>query len=762
MSYPQSDSTNSDIQKSFFKAGIVSFNDDYNSIETNREIEGITRFNSIVKTSGIASEKRETESLVLFPSIVSGNQISITAGTGYTRNGARITIPLALSVLDVTALTNYEAPTSNKSVYIVLRKKVEEYQNRTHPITGATVTTRQRIKSDNSIVECVVDEPSFRESILESDKDIIVLGRLMSVSPVVLDTTENIGGRKILRTTENRAVEVTGANMEGNLNMQDIYNLINSPQFGKNHYSLEGSTHNRDFTRLFSRINYTLGTLQGIKFTQSTSNWGIQFANTDTVKIAFIPNQRPPKQININSKNSFLTIPENNVLYLQLSDTDILLTSGQSTITINLNSREYNDFFKLKNFLNTVNLGDRDASLLRFPIAYHYIDPQSNERKLLFANGFCLNANEEIDSNGKYSGYVRRDGGNVMIGDLTIEKSNATINLRRNSENLATITKSGITWTDSLGETINGRLVRLNSLLEADTQSSDTIGDIQLDVYNNQGTEGKKFIFKLDGRIVVPTAPSEDNDVVRLLELDNAYNFLNDSKYDKVGGVISGDVTIVGNLDSTGNVLVRGISKFNDTVSIFQDIQDVQPEVNYSKIILDNRNRPSGQGYNTMVFLRGYDNSLVNDIALVNNSGISPLTSSTGEIIGSSVPYIIKSMTVPDILSTFGSILITCTINIACNIPSGGVIEGGLRSPNGNIIQKFYIDRPPHPVIVGAYYSTVSFTKIIRKRDSGANSISGIYRLELLTINGSSVNVLGASLVEGTTNQTHMEYVILT
>jgi hypothetical protein len=433
--------------------------------------------------------------------------------------------------------------------------------------------------------------------------------------------------------------------------LQDIYNLINSPQFGKNHYSLEGSTHNRDFTRLFSRINYTLGTLQGIKFTQSTSNWGIQFANTDTVKIAFIPNQRPPKQININSKNSFLTIPENNVLYLQLSDTDILLTSGQSTITINLNSREYNDFFKLKNFLNTVNLGDRDASLLRFPIAYHYIDPQSNDRKLLFANGFCLNANEEIDSNGKYSGYVRRDGGNVMIGDLTIEKSNATINLRRNSENLATITKSGITWTDSLGETINGRLVRLNSLLEADTQSSDTIGDIQLDVYNNQGTEGKKFIFKLDGRIVVPTAPSEDNDVVRLLELDNAYNFLNDSKYDKVGGVISGDVTIVGNLDSTGNVLVRGISKFNDTVSIFQDIQDVQPEVNYSKIILDNRNRPSGQGYNTMVFLRGYDNSLVNDIALVNNSGISPLTSSTGEIIGSSVPYIIKSMTVPDILS---------------------------------------------------------------------------------------------------------------
>jgi hypothetical protein len=172
-----------------------------------------------VKTSGIASEKRETESLVLFPSIVSGNQISITAGTGYTRNGARITIPLALSVLDVTALTNYEAPTSNKSVYIVLRKKVEEYQNRTHPITGATVTTRQRIKSDNSIVECVVDEPSFRESILESDKDIIVLGRLMSVSPVVLDTTENIGGRKILRTTENRAVEVTGANMEGNLNI---------------------------------------------------------------------------------------------------------------------------------------------------------------------------------------------------------------------------------------------------------------------------------------------------------------------------------------------------------------------------------------------------------------------------------------------------------------------------------------------------------------------------------------------------------------
>jgi hypothetical protein len=85
-----------------------------------------------------------------------------------------------------------------------------------------------------------------------------------------------------------------------------------------------------------------------------------------------------------------------------------------------------------------------------------------------------------------------------------------------------------------------------------------------------------------------------------------------------------------------------------------------------------------------------------------------------------------------------------------------------LRSPNGNIIQKFYIDRPPQSCNSRSILFNSSFTKIIRKRDSGANSISGIYRLELLTINGSSVNVLGASLVEGTTNQTHMEYVILT
>lgn len=756
MSYPQSDSTSSDIQKSLFKAGIVSFNDDFNSIETNREQEEIIRFNSIVKSNGIVSESRNTDNVNLLPSVVTGNQISISAGTGYTRNGARIYLPLPLSVLDVTTLPNYTTPTSTKYVYIALRKVVEEYQYRTHPITGSSVSTRQRIKNDNSIVECYVYDTLSREEII--DGDILILGRILTVSPVTFDLTEKDGLRKILRTTEDKAVEVSGADMEGNLNMQNKYNVTNQPQFASSNYTLEGGTHNRDFTRLFSRINYTLATLRGLKFKQSTGNWGIEFDNSYSVKISIIPSQRPPKQININSRNSFLSIPENNILYVQLTDTDVLLTSGQSTITIQLDSRDPNNFFKVTNFLNTSNIGNNEnSSLLRFPIAYHFVDPISNERKLIFANGVVLNTDEEIDSSGKHSGYLRRDGGNVMIGDLTIEKFNATIFLRR-SANPSINTKSGITWTNNTGEIINGRLTRLNSLIETESSTSDTVGDVHLDVYNNTGTLGKKFIFKLDGKIVVPTAPSEDNDVVRLLELNNTYNNLNNLKYDKIGGLISGDVGISGNLDTTGNVNIQGLSRFNDTISIKQNVTNPTPEALYSKLIVDSIT-PVSLGFNTMAYLRGYE-GLPNDVALVNNSSVSSLNSSTGELIGETLPYTIMSIIVPDVISTYGSILMSCTLNVRCDVPLGGVIQGGLRSPAGNILQYFYIHETPHPT--EQIYTTISFTKILKNSINGIFDLNGTYTLEFLILNGNSVEVVGSVNTEGVSPDTHMEYCILT
>lgn len=203
--YPNSDSTNSDIKKVLFPVGVTSFNEDFQTSENFREQEEIARFNSIVKTPGIASRKRSMNNNYLFPSPITGNQISITSGTGYTPNGARIELPATISITNITTLPGYQAPASNNRVYLVLRKVLQEYQNRSHPITGDQKTTRQRLKTDNTIVEFIVtglplsqlDAPD-----LVTDKDVLIIGRLSSISPVTFDTTEKTGGRIALVLSE--------------------------------------------------------------------------------------------------------------------------------------------------------------------------------------------------------------------------------------------------------------------------------------------------------------------------------------------------------------------------------------------------------------------------------------------------------------------------------------------------------------------------------------------------------------------------------
>jgi len=761
MSYPNSDSTSSDVQKVIFNPGIVSFNEDFQAIEDNRELEDITRFNSIVKKNGIVSDKRTNDTTVLFPSVVSGNQISISKGTGFTRNGARIYIPLALSILDVTALPNYVTPSSTKDVYIVLRKISQDYQSRSHPITGVSTYTRKRLKSDNTIVECFVDDTTVRDDELNTDRDIVVICRLASVSPVTFDTTETTGGRTILRTTESKAVEVVGATMEGDLNMNNLYNVMNTPQWSKTKYNIDGNTHNRDFIRLFSRINYTLSVLRGIKFTQSTGNWGIQFEAGNSVKMSLIPNQRPPKQINVTSAGTFVTIPENNVLYLQLSDTDILLASTGVVGNVELDSGISSNFFVIKNFLTSTNIGNSsDSSLLRFPLCYHFVDSVTGIRKLVFANGLTINAEELIDSDGKYSGYVRRDGGNIMIGDLNIEKNNARLYLRRGI-NPSQNTKSGIFWTNENGQIATGNLSRVDYVVESDSQSDDVVGDVNLEVFNNAGNVSNKFKFKADGKLVIPTAPVTNNEGVRLKELNDAITIVNtelDTKYDKTGGEISGNVEV------TGTLGVDGISRFSNDVE-FKEDTNPSVEAFYSKLIV-NRTTAIEPNLNSLVYLRQYDPSgLPNDLSLTNNSHSAYLSATTGNIAPiSSTPYVILTLNVPSsILSRMSTIMINCVINLDWAETGGSqLLVGGLRSPNGNIIQYFYLDIPTGQS--DAITTTISFSKIIRKRELGLNTIAGNYTLEILDAQGSSpvLTIRGGNLVEGGGTQTHMEYVVLT
>ena len=228
--YPWSDSTSSDVKKVLFESGIRTFNEDFDSMEQYREDDSITRFNSIVKTPGVAAKKAD-ENTTLFPTVIAGNQLKISSGVGFTNNGAMIEVQYDISISDIKAIPGYQSPSPNTQVYLVLTKQIQEYAKRVHPITGQQFPTRTLIKSDSSIVNFLVITADMTDN--NQFNDCVVLGRLTSTDPAAFDTTEATGKRKILRIGEQKFLEITGGIMEGNINMNNKWEILNLPQWGK-------------------------------------------------------------------------------------------------------------------------------------------------------------------------------------------------------------------------------------------------------------------------------------------------------------------------------------------------------------------------------------------------------------------------------------------------------------------------------------------------------------------------------------------------
>jgi hypothetical protein len=568
MAYPYSDSTSVDIKKVLFKPGIKTFNEDYQTIEDFREEEEIIRFNSIVKTPGIVAKKSEV-TLRMFPTVVSGNQITISGGVGFTPNGARIVIP-NLSINDITAIPGYSA-NMNDIILLVVSKVVEEYGLRPHPITGVQTTTRSRIKFDNTILQFIdVTNISRSSTILN---DCVVIGRLSKITPIIFDTTELTGYRKILRLGEVPFVEITGATMEGDLDMNDIYQMLNLPQWGKNYYVGAGSVNNKDLARLFSRINCTLSVIKDLKFTLENNLFGIRFGSSQGTKISIIPNQQPPQKVDIILTNQFIPLPVDNVLYLQLTDNQVLLTStglpgggtgnDSPTTSYIVNS----DSFQRQNYFLTTNEGKNSgSSLLRFPIAFHFYDSVSDTRKLIFADGTVINYNNKIDEYGRSDQYFWSDGSNPLTGNLQIIASNAGIQLSEGNGARANEFE-GINWTLSAPNTstIVGRFVRARIRTAVVGDPSLVTGDYYLETYDELGLNSQRFIFRKDGRLTVPTAPIAENDAIRKAE--------NDLKVSKAGDVMTGELQMTNN--STVNIIATEPNIVLTTTSANQGFQSI-------------------------------------------------------------------------------------------------------------------------------------------------------------------------------------------
>lgn len=561
--YPWSDSTSSDVKKVLFKSGIRTFNEDFDSIEQYREDDSITRFNSIVKTPGVVA-KKAGENTTLFPTVISGNQLKISSGVGFTNNGAMIEVQYDISISDIKAITGYQSPSDSTQVFLVLTKQIQEYAKRVQPITGELFPTRTLIKSDSSIVEFITISSSTIES--NQFNDCVILGRLTSVDPATFDTTEATGRRKILRIGEQKFLEITGGIMEGNIDMNNKWEILNLPQWGKTYYVNNGSVHNLDFLRLFSRTNYNSFGIKSLKFIQSGAQFGIQFGSTTGPKMILMPMSKPPNKIDIVISNMFIPIPENNVLYLDLADYDLGIGSGigigvgvdslNGQLTIN------SDVFSRQS-INTGNYGTTVGnSLNKYPIAYHYYNAMYNTRYILFANGLVLNLNQEINENGYDSAYLHIDGSNEMIGDVKITKNNAQVVFKTSDGIAQGFESSGLSWIRSTDSVLLGSFKRFSSVLP---DSDISIGDYVLVAMTNNATNLMQFVFKVDGRFKIPTAPLEYNDAVRKQELD--------LKVNKSGDIMTGDLVFVD--DST--VVIK-----NQTPSII--LHDTAPTTSYQAI----------------------------------------------------------------------------------------------------------------------------------------------------------------------------------
>lgn len=529
MSYPNPDGT-ANLEVALFPAGVTSFNEDYEKIESDIERESLTRSVAIAKTTGIIA-KRADEGTTLFPSVVSGNQISITAGNGMTQNGSIINIPVALTVNDITGVTGYSLPSPTNYVFIVLRKITESYGNRSHPLTGIQYPTRRRFKTDNTIVECISQSSTLTEI---NDRDVIVLGRLMSVTPATLDTTEATGFRKILRVTETPTMETGIVNeMMADIEMGYRYQILNLPEWGEQYWIKTGSVNNQDFHRLFARVNQHTAVMRGVKFQAVTGGYGIQFANDAYPKIKIFPAQQPPVSIDIIKQNEQVVIPDNYVLYLTLTDNQLFVTTsgggGGGIPEIGGDSSPIGGGQVGATFstasITSSNLGSASGNLRRFPICWHYYNGTSGDRKLVFVDGTILRLNDEITDQGQHSAYLRREGAtvsnNYLTGDLEIRKNSGKVLLTQGGSGTPeSDIQSGIQWKKEApfnGVTI-GEFVRYiaGSASENPPPAGVSNYDIYLTVYDNDGLQGKSFVFAKNGKlqIINNIAPAENKDVL--------------------------------------------------------------------------------------------------------------------------------------------------------------------------------------------------------------------------------------------------------
>lgn len=528
-------------QKVLFPDGITSLAEDYAQQEQMREFEDLVRFNGIVKTPGIVSLNSSELITVspytgrkLFP-YTTDNGLVITAGVGFTRNGALINIAQSISIPSASynLIPNYTTDLTNKRVFLVLRKITYDVFKRSHPITGEQQDTRRYIVSDKSCVEFLVinDDENYVGNIAYYDKDVVILGRITNIaSPAItFDYTRILGGRQLVRVTETPTAEVGGFTMEGHINMQNLWEVLNLPLLGSNYWLNNGSVNNRDFTKLFTQTNYKLGLLRDIKFVDKGSNtYAFSLLNPSALaKIKIFPAIAPPKAIEIKNTTSVyeLNIPDNHICYLKLSDSasgwyegnGLTVPAEEQEVTLdNMGSTNYQLLTANYSTVASYNNADR---LRMYPICWHYTN--GTDRKLVFANGLILNVGEEINSKGKYSGYVDTDGDN-MFGDLSIIKTDGKYIIKKNTASFVGQTKSGLFWKNNLSgssERIIGACYRVDNM-------ADTIdgygelglinGDIIIETNDNTGNNAEYFVFKTDGRLQVFASPVDINDVVTL------------------------------------------------------------------------------------------------------------------------------------------------------------------------------------------------------------------------------------------------------
>lgn len=537
-----------------FPAGVDSLAEDHEQAEVFREEADIIRFNASTHNPGIISKKSNIFT-TLFPTPGVGLQFSISSGPAITGNGGIINVIASITKNDVTAIPGYQDPTVN-DVYLVLRKTAQEYASRYHSKSGISYYTRVDILGSGDIVEFLVN-PTFDvlSNAITSDRNVTVLGRLESISPLTFDTTETTGKRMICRNTEVPLVEVTGATMEGDLFFQNIYNSFDFPQWGKDHWSKRGGTHNKDFIRLFSRVNYQMALLRGVKFGAITigpkQGFGLIFEASNYPKIRLFPNLQPPQIVNLVFNEGKIIIPENNVMYLNLSDSHLLIEQGSSGGGGGNQQQEQGDnsggggggstgsitdpSYSFNPYLTSINLGDSlNGDLKRFPICWHYYNgSEPNSRKLIFADGTILKLEEEITSEGNHSSYLRRNGvepgnnhdKNYLTGNLEIFRDNATLILTEASESALGGDIAGLEWrlyppnnNVVVAEMKRFRALSSNEGLDFPPPEGITLGDIYLTLYDQTGLQGSTYIWKKNGRFHVHAAAVLPSEALRLNE----------------------------------------------------------------------------------------------------------------------------------------------------------------------------------------------------------------------------------------------------